>query len=112
SEFDASTQPDEYRMEFERDIGNKVVNGNYLIGADGTVDLGPAYGKVTIEGLTLDEALISLQAQFEQKGINGPKATIFLPDVSGEQPVFGEHLVRPDGTVALGIYGQVYVAGL
>jgi polysaccharide export outer membrane protein len=37
---------------------------------------------------------------------------LLLPDVSGRQPVTGEHLVRPDGTVALGIYGSVFVAGL
>ena len=28
------------------------------------------------------------------------------------QLIRGEHLVRPDGTVGLGLYGQVYVAGL
>jgi protein involved in polysaccharide export with SLBB domain len=31
-----------------------------------------------------------------------------LPD----QPIEGEHLVRPDGTIGLGIYGSVRVAGL
>lgn len=29
-----------------------------------------------------------------------------------EQPIRGEHLVRPDGTISLGIYGSVYVAGM
>ena len=29
-----------------------------------------------------------------------------------EQAVDGQHLVRPDGTISLGIYGNVYVAGL
>jgi polysaccharide export outer membrane protein len=28
------------------------------------------------------------------------------------QPVSGSHLVRPDGTVGLGVYGSVFVAGL
>jgi polysaccharide export outer membrane protein len=28
------------------------------------------------------------------------------------QPIAGTHLVRPDGTIGLGIYGSVYVAGL
>jgi len=28
------------------------------------------------------------------------------------RPIMGEHLVRPDGTVTLGFYGDVYVAGL
>ena len=34
--------------------------------------------------------------------------TIGLP----EAPVDGNHLVRPDGTIGLGVYGNVYVAGL
>ena len=34
--------------------------------------------------------------------------TIALP----EAPVDGNHLVRPDGTIGLGVYGNVYVAGL
>jgi polysaccharide export outer membrane protein len=29
-----------------------------------------------------------------------------------DQPIRGQHLVRPDGTISLGIYGSVYVAGL
>jgi polysaccharide export outer membrane protein len=29
-----------------------------------------------------------------------------------DQPIRGQHLVRPDGTVGLGIYGSVHVAGL
>ena len=28
------------------------------------------------------------------------------------QQIRGEHLVRPDGTIGLGVYGQAYVAGL
>jgi polysaccharide export outer membrane protein len=28
------------------------------------------------------------------------------------QPLIGQHLVRPDGTINLGIYGSIYVAGL
>jgi RNA polymerase sigma factor (sigma-70 family) len=31
-----------------------------------------------------------------------------LPD----RPIKGDHLVRPDGTISLGYYGQVYVSGL
>jgi len=29
-----------------------------------------------------------------------------------DQPIRGQHLVRPDGSVGLGIYGSVYVAGM
>src|SRR5207249_5394776 len=28
------------------------------------------------------------------------------------QPIAGTHLVRPDGTIGLGVYGSVFVAGL
>jgi len=36
------------------------------------------------------------------------ESTQKLPD----QPIRGQHLIRPDGTVGLGIYGSVYVAGM
>ena len=34
-------------------------------------------------------------------------ANVTLPN----RPIDGQHLVRPDGTISLGIYGSVYVAG-
>jgi polysaccharide export outer membrane protein len=36
------------------------------------------------------------------------ESTQKIPD----QPIRGQHLVRPDGTVGLGIYGSAYVAGM
>jgi polysaccharide export outer membrane protein len=35
-------------------------------------------------------------------------AAVTLPN----RPIEGQHLVRPDGTIGLGVYGNVYVAGL
>lgn len=35
-----------------------------------------------------------------------------LAQFRGSQQVRGEHLIRPDGTISLGTYGAVYVAGL
>jgi polysaccharide biosynthesis/export protein len=29
-----------------------------------------------------------------------------------DRPIDGQHLIRPDGTISLGVYGSVYVAGL
>jgi polysaccharide biosynthesis/export protein len=51
-----------------------------------------------------DVLLISVYALPREK--NGPAAVI------GPQPIDGNHLVRPDGTVNLGIWGDVSVAGL
>lgn len=85
----------------------------HIIHSDGTVDLGLVYGKVLIEGLTVDEAKDAILKHLRDEiGLAGPIITIVLPDVSGKQIVQGEHLVRPDGTVSLGIYGSVYVAGM
>jgi len=103
----------EYQYALERETANKIINGDYLIGADGTIDLGPEYGKVPIGGLTLDQAHDALSAHLQQEsiGIKDPVFTLTMPDVSGKQPITGEHLVRPDGTISLGIYGEVFVAG-
>jgi hypothetical protein len=42
-------------------------------------------------------------------GLVNPKLAVSFPNVSAMQPISGEHLVRPDGTVQLGVYGSVYV---
>src|SRR5258708_3393071 len=51
-----------------------------------------------------DVLLISVYTLPREKG--GPATVI------GPQPIDGPHLVRPDGTVNLGIWGSVPVAGL
>jgi polysaccharide export outer membrane protein len=77
------------------------------------VDFGPAYGKVPIAGLTVDEAQAAIDRHLRDSvGLLDPRLSVFLPNVAGKQPIAGEHLVRPDGTVFLGIYGQVYVTGM
>ena len=41
-----------------------------------------------------------------------PRETLGPAAVLSPQPITGQHLVRPDGTVNLGVYGSVSVAGL
>jgi protein involved in polysaccharide export with SLBB domain len=54
----------------------------------------------------------------ELNKVTMPPYVIEPPDVllidltRGPQQVRGEHLVRPDGTVSLGAYGEAYVAGM
>lgn len=56
----------------------------------------------------------------EQRPVTLPTYRIAIPDILQidslegllTQPVRGPHLVRPDGTVGVGVYGPVYVAGL
>ena len=40
------------------------------------------------------------------------EVTVSLAQSRGVQQITGQHIVRPDGTVNLGTYGSVYVAGL
>jgi protein involved in polysaccharide export with SLBB domain len=91
----------------------KILNGSYVVASDGSVDLGAAYGKVLIGDLTIDEAKAAIEKFLHDSGgLRDPKLSVMLTDMTGRQAVAGQHLVRPDGTVGLGIYGQVYVAGL
>jgi polysaccharide export outer membrane protein len=91
----------------------KILNGPYTLESDGAVDLGAAYGKVFVGGLTIDEAKATIEKFLHDSGgLRDPKLSVVLTDMTGRQVVAGQHLVRPDGTVGLGIYGDVYVAGL
>jgi protein involved in polysaccharide export with SLBB domain len=90
-----------------------LINGFYRVQADGTVDLGPIYGSVRVAGLSVDAARADLARHLRAiSGIAEVKASISYVDTAGRQLIAGEHLVRPDGQVSLGIYGNVRVAGM
>jgi polysaccharide export outer membrane protein len=87
------------------------LNGVFGVEPEGTINLGLAYGKVRVSGLTLEQAQEAIQKQIE-KVAKKPRITVSLAQAHGMQQIRGEHLIRPDGTVGLGVYGSVYVAGL
>jgi protein involved in polysaccharide export with SLBB domain len=89
----------------------KVVNGVYSVNVDGYVDLGPEYGKVLMDGLTLDEARARMDKHL-RRTLKSPKLYLAFADARTHQFISGQHLVRPDGTVSLGTYGSVYVTGM
>jgi polysaccharide export outer membrane protein len=89
----------------------KQLNGVFVIGTDGYLNLGPEYGKV----LVAEEPLAEIQRRVEthlQQILTSPQVLVTLPRPENKQYVAGQHLVRPDGTVGLGIYGSVYVTGM
>ncbi len=91
----------------------KHINGLYRVQTDGTVDLGPEYGSVMIEGLTVNGAKAAIETYLRNDvGLKEPKVAVSLPNVNGKQVISGEHVIRPDGTVSLGVYGSVYVNGM
>jgi polysaccharide export outer membrane protein len=87
------------------------VRGIYGVEPDGTVNLGASYGSARVAGLTLKEAKDVIEKQLAIKIIK-PTAMVALGAAHGMQQIRGEHLIRPDGTVGLGTYGSVYIAGM
>jgi len=99
----------------DQPIGFTYMNGRpmripYLVEPEGTVDLGPAYGRVRVIGMTLDEIRESITRQLRQI-LASPVVSVSLARSAGTQPITAEYNVGPDGTVNLGQYGSVHVAG-
>ena len=89
----------------------KTINGMYVIGSDGYLNLGPEYGKVLVADQPLEEIQERVDSHLRQL-LTNPQVLVTLPAPQNRQFVAGPHLVRPDGTVGLGIYGNVYLTGL
>lgn len=89
----------------------KQINGVYVIGTDGYLNLGPEYGKVLVADQPLDEIQRRVDEHLRQI-LTSPQVMVTLPMPQNRQYIAGPHLVRPDGTVGLGVYGSVYVTGL
>lgn len=92
-------------------LPNQPIAGNFMITPEGTIHLGPAYGSVRVGGMTLADAQ---RAIYQHLGntLKNPAVTLTLTQFRGLQAIAGQHIVRQDGTVSLGMYGSVYVAGM
>jgi polysaccharide biosynthesis/export protein len=90
----------------------KIINAAYLVEAGGAIDLGPEYGLVEVAGLTVEQATVAIEAHLvEVVGLKDPRVSVSLGNPNAPQPIAGEHLIGPDGSVNLGLYGSVHVAG-
>jgi polysaccharide export outer membrane protein len=87
------------------------ISGLFLIEPSGMLNLGPAYGKVKVGDLSLEEAT-EVVTKHLKRLLKDPQVSLTLNESGGQQQVAGEHLVGPDGTINLGTYGRAYVAGL
>jgi polysaccharide export outer membrane protein len=86
------------------------IDGTFLVAADGTIDLGPPYGPVSVAGRTLPEVTAAVEAHLRLT-LKIPEVSVQLLQASGVPPVGGTYMVGPDGTVNLRHYGSVHVAG-
>jgi polysaccharide biosynthesis/export protein len=87
------------------------IGGIYPVDLEGYVDFGQPYGRVEIRGRTVDEAN-KVVTGFLKQTLREPVVSLSLASFGGSQQISGNHLVGPDGTVTLGSYGSVVVAGL
>src|SRR5437762_8442295 len=87
------------------------IKGAYPIQIGGIVSFGHPYGPLEVGGMTVEEAREAIQKHLE-KQLKPEAITVSLAQIAGQQQVAGEHLVKPDGTVTLGVYGSVPVVGL
>ncbi len=93
---------------------DRPINGAFTVGIDGTVDLGLGYGRVRVGGKTLEQARRDVIAFLAGRphNIQDPQVSLGLLAIQTAQQIRGEHLVRADGTISLGVYGCVYIAGM
>jgi RNA polymerase sigma factor (sigma-70 family) len=120
---------DRLYIEAQRILPDAPIRGIFQVDG-GTVALGLAYGRVYVDGQTVDEAAASIQRYLQQNVVRAPqvvvrrsqgaddriqpgdllqiKASNVLPD----EPIDGVFRVEDRGTVALGLtYGRVQVKG-
>ena len=93
-------------------FADSPLDGDYPIGVNGEIDLGEVYkGTVKVAGLTIDAAKDKIQKHLAQV-LKEPAVTAWIGSLGSQQQIAGEHLVGPDGTVNLGVYGKVTLVGL
>lgn len=91
-------------------LPDQPIDNYYMIEAEGTINLGPAYGTVRVAGMTLEEIKATIDKKVREV-LSRPEVSVQLARVAGAQPVTGQYLVGPDGTVNLKAYGTIHVAG-
>jgi polysaccharide biosynthesis/export protein len=87
------------------------IRGVFRIEGEGVIRFGLVYGNVSVVDMTVDEAQRAISNHLKSQ-LQNPQASVSLEESRGSQTIRGEHLVRPDGTVNLGIYGKVHISGL
>jgi len=89
---------------------DQPLDGFFLVEGEGIVTLGPAYGRVRVAGMTVEQAADVIRHKLEEV-LQRPEVSVQLARTAGTAPLTGEFLVGPDGTVNLKQYGVLHVAG-
>ncbi|MDA7950685.1 MAG: polysaccharide biosynthesis/export family protein [Pirellulaceae bacterium] len=92
-------------------LPDQPIAGVFFVEANGTINIGPAYGSVKVMGLSIQEAEIRIMDHLKRT-LQFPQVGVSLVQSAAQQQIAGEHLVGPDGMINLGVYGKVLVTGL
>jgi len=95
-----------------RSLPEEPIGGAYQVEPEGIVKLGPSYGAVHVADLTPDEAARAIETALRRLIRDPATVTVSLAQSRALQQIRGPHLVKADGTVGLGLYGSVRVAGM
>jgi len=98
-------------LQVEGTLADAPLSGLFPIEPGGLVKLGPRYGAVQVAGMTTQQAEKAIE-QHLRAYLREPRVFASLAEMAGKQQITGEHLVGPDGTVTLGVYGSVPVVGM
>jgi polysaccharide export outer membrane protein len=92
-------------------LQDQPIDDQYNVDADGSVNLGPTYGRIKVVNLTIKEAEEEIREQLARI-LTDAEVSASLLASAGAQQITGQHLVAMDGRANLGAYGSVFVAGM
>lgn len=87
------------------------IENYYGISAEGNIDLGPGYGALRIEGMTIEQARDAITKHLSYI-LTSPDVSIQLAQIAAMQPISGQYPIGPDGCINLRQFGQIHVAGM
>lgn len=90
---------------------DEPIVGEYLVEASGLIELGYSYGAVEVVGLDVSAAKRAIDSHLRSH-LREPRVSLTLRSIASMQQISGEHLVASDGTITLGQYGSLPVAGM
>ncbi len=88
------------------------ITGAFTVQPGGAIQLGVNYGAVNVGKMTVVEAQAEILKYLGDNYLKNPNVSVTLVEMSSKQQIAGQHLVGPDGTITLGSYGSVPLAGV
>jgi polysaccharide export outer membrane protein len=92
-------------------LPGEEISGQYTVEPEGWITLGPSFGQVKVIDLTRAQAEEAIKKKIGEV-LKNPDVRVSIGQTRGQQQIRGEHLIYPDGTINLGLYGSVLVSGM